>query len=180
MLGVVEEHERPPASESEGERLRDRSTSVLLQPERLGDSRFESGGITERRQWDPYDAVGKGVRGLGSRLDRQTGLPRSAGSCKREQTDVLAYEEFRAVFKFRRTSEERRRLNREACPVERVKRRMLAVSELKQTLRCGEILQAMLTQVVQAPAVENLRRRRGHEHLTPVARGRDPRRSMNV
>ena len=152
---------------------------AVLRSERLTCCREHERGIAKRRERDPVHAVGVGIRSEAGCLQREPRLPGAARAGEREQASVVCAQELDDLGQFLLSAEEGRRGHRQVRAVEGFERGEVAVSELVDALGSGEVLQPMLAEVAKF-ALDELRARRGHEHLTAVAAGGDARGAVDV
>jgi hypothetical protein len=134
-------------------------------------------------QWserDPGQAVRERIGGLRGRLERQARLAGSARARERDEPDILSLEELDDLANLAFASEERRRGDGQPRAVEALQRRELLATELPESLRRQEVLQAMFSQLAEvAGADERLRRIRADD-LSAVRDGRDARGAVDV
>jgi hypothetical protein len=151
MLEVVEEKEQPAVGDALGEPVSrlDRLRGLLQHELR----------VAERRERNPEKAVRIPIRGFRRSLKRKPRLPRAGRARQREQANVTAREQARHLVELPLPPEKRRCGNREVRLPQARERRKVALSELVDALRRGEVLETMLPQVAQVAGVDQRRAR---------------------
>ncbi len=143
------------------------------------DRALEERRIAKRLERNPEDAVREGLGCVCGHLERESRLPAATRSRQRKQ--AVRADELTELLELSPTANERRLLDRQIRPVQRLQRRKLAVSELVQMLRRAQVLEPVLAEVAQFCGVANeLSRRRRDEDLAAMTRTRDPRAGVNV
>jgi hypothetical protein len=125
--------------------------------------------VAERGERDPPDAVGEVISRLGRGLQRQPRLAGPAGTGERDKADVVAAEERREHLELRRAAQEGRGRHRQVRLVQCLERRMLTVVGLEDALWCGQVLEPMRAEVLQAGIGQERGRRGADQHLAAVA-----------
>ena len=154
--------------------------SKIVPSHDLGDGRHYESRVGHGLQRHPPDAVRKVLEALGRRLQGQPRLARAPRSGEGEEAYVPASEQPEHLGELALTAEERRRLDRKVRPVERLQGREVAVTELVEALRRGEILQPVQSLVAELGALVEARRGLGDEDLPAVAGCADPRAPVDV
>ena len=171
LLEVVDEGEQP--------LVRHVLDQSVVGADRVSDRALDESGIAECLQRNPEDPVWELLDRLGRELERQPGLAASAGARERDQ--AMLANELTRLLELALPPDERIRLDREVRPIEGLERRKIRVPELVETLRGGEVLEAMVAEVEEVRCgVEQLPRRLREENLPAVARAHDPRRTVHV
>ncbi len=172
VLEVVEQQQQPLAGDVLGE--------PLLCADCLRRALEHELWIADGGERDPVDAVRERVGGLRSRLEAEPRLAGAAGADEGQQANVIAGEERSHLIELVLTAEERCRRHGQVGAVEALQRRELLVADLVDPLGCRQILEPVLTEVVQARGADQHGRRGRHEHLPSVATGRDPGGTVHV
>jgi hypothetical protein len=170
LLEIVEEHEQPLVADVL-EQLALRADPGL---DGVSDERRISKGL-ER---NPVDAVGEGFGPVRGDLQREPRLPAAARTGERHQP--AGAHQLAELSELPRTPDERRLLDRQIRPVERLQRRELRLADLPDPLRRAEVLQAVLAEIAEAVGLHERGRRRRDENLAAVSRGGDASRSVDV
>ena len=126
LLEVVEE--------AEHRLVRDVLGEAVLGAERLRRGREDERRVAQRRERDPPHAVGVGVGGQTSRLQRESRLPRATRPGQGEEARVVCSEELDDLGELLLASEEGCRWHRQVRAVQALERREVAVSELVDAL----------------------------------------------
>ncbi|MEX1357594.1 MAG: hypothetical protein WD981_03120 [Gaiellaceae bacterium] len=170
VLQVVEQEQHLPLADM----LCERTPRAKGLGHRLGDQ----GGIAQRRQPDPEDAVSEVGDELRGRLDREAGLARAARAGEREEASAVA-QQGADLGDLPRAADEGARGPGKVGVRDRLQRRKGLRSELEDPDRLGEVLQAVLAEVERLGVDDGSRRRR-EQHLPAVPGGRDPRPEVDV
>ena len=104
--------------------------------------------------------------------------PTRAG--ERQQADVRPRDQRLHFLQLTLPAEKRRCGDREIRLVQRLQGRKVGVAELVEPLRCGEVLQAVLTEIAEAVVAGEVARRLAEEDLAAVAGCGDPSRAVDV
>ena len=97
-----------------------------------------------------------------------------------QQPDVRPREKLRSLGELVYTPEKRRRRNREVRPIEGFQGRKSLLAQLIHPLRRGQILEAMLAEILQSIGLHERGRRGGDEHLAAVSGRCDPGGAVDV
>ncbi len=171
LLEVIDEDEQP--------LVRHVVDQSVVGADRVSDRALDESGIAECLQRNPEDPVRELFDRFGRELERQPGFAASAGAGERDQ--AMLANELTGLSELPLSPDERIRLNREVRPIEGLERRKIRVPELVETLRGGEVLEAMVAEVAEVRfGVEQLPRRLREENLPAVTGAHDPRRSVHV
>jgi hypothetical protein len=171
LLEVVEEHEQPLVC--------DVFDQAVVGADRRPDRPLDQCGVADGLERNPEDAVGKLLDRVGSELQREPRLSAPAGPGQRHQ--AVGANELACLRELAPPADQRRRLYRQVCPIQRAQRRKASVAELEEPVRGAEVLQAMLAEVNElAVFPEKLPRRLREQDLPAVARAHDPRRAVDV
>ena len=166
------------------ERIRDRSTGVLLDAERRGDDVWHEARVRDRRELDKPGAVRVVVESLGGDLERQAGLADAARA--EEGQEPRACQCLARLVELVLAADEGRHLLRQVVGrgFQRAQRReVLAqrrMQHLVQTLRAREVAQAHEAQVAQRqgigqPPAHQIDDRLREQHLAAVRGTHDAR-----
>jgi hypothetical protein len=173
MFEVVEQEQDALVSKGVLQRLR------LLRADRLSERWEQQGGVGDRLQRDEEDALREFLDELRRRLECEPRLPGAAGSGEGQQADVRPLKQLRHRCQLALASDQWSRLDGQVGrPVlERAERRELLSQagdqELRQSLRAGQVLEAVLTEITKRHPVaqlffDELARRLREQHLSAV------------
>ena len=155
------------------------SIEAVVGADRCSDRTLDEGRVAQRLERNPEDAVGELLDRFGRELEREARLAASARPRQRQQA-VRAYEPS-SLFELALPADERRRLDRQVRPIERLQWREVLVAELVQALGRGQVLEAMVAEVTQLRLrCRAAARRLREEYLPAVPGAHDPRRPMDV
>ena len=153
---------------------------VLLGAERLRDGRQDELRVVERRERHPEDAVREAVGRGARRLQREACLADAARAGERQQARLARAQEVGERVELAGAAEERRRGDGQVGAVEALQRRELGAAELVDPLGRGEVLEAVLAEVVQVDRVDEPGGGGREEDLAAVAAGGDARGAVDV
>ena len=172
MLEVVEQQKQV--------LVRDVGSEIALGPKHPCRRLDHKSWVTQRCQRHPEHAIRVGVAGRRSGLQGEPRLTCPARAGQREEADVVALEQRQHLGELSLAAEERCPGDRQVRAVEALEGRELVVAELVDPLGRGQILQPMLTKVLKHLAIYERGGGGGHEHLTAMAAGGDPRGAVHV
>ena len=130
--------------------------------------------IVEWRKGHPKDALLEPVGGGSGGLQCEPRLADAARSSERHQARRVCGQQRGDLGQLMLAAQERRRRHGKIRPVEALQRRVLELAELVDPLRRGQILEAMLAEIVQALDADEAGRRGRDERLSAVTARRDP------
>ena len=136
------------------------------------------GAVAECLERDPEDAVGELLDCFGRELHREPRLAAAARPGQGQQ--AMRTDEGARFGELTFSADDRRRLDRECRPIQRLERRELLVAQLVEPLRRAEVLSGVSEVAQLHPRAEKSLRRLRDEHLTAVAGAHDPRGTVDV
>ena len=172
MFAVVDDQQEPLRAQELDDALEERQPGPGRDTERHRDDVDQRVGLVGRRELAQPDTARVLRRELGSDLHRQ---PRLADATRAGEGDEpMVDEEVANLFHLVVAPDERRQLEREVGG-ERIERsqprevaRQRVVEQLEHAFRTREIAEAVLAEVAELDAVEELRGCSRHEHLAAV------------
>ncbi len=173
VLEVVQQEQHAHVADERPERL-------LARPEGLSGLVEDEARIAHWSERHPEDTVGILVGRLRRSLQRQPCLAGAAGAGEGEQANIVTGEQLDDLRELALAADERRRRHREIRAVERLQDGEVACTQLVDALGGPEVLEAVLAEIGAARPRPSERRRRGDEHLAPVAGGGDAGRAVDV
>ena len=123
------------------------SARPFLEPSVCAARRKDECRVAQRRERDPPHAVGVGVGGQASRLQREPRLPGAARPGQGEEARVVCSEELDDLGELLLASEEGSRRHRQVRAVQALERGKVGLSELVDALGSGEVLEPVLAEV---------------------------------
>ncbi len=143
------------------------------------DRRGHELGLADARKRDEEHSACELVDELGADLQRHPRLPRATGARHRHEPGRTG-QQILQLGHFPLAPDQRIPSDRKVGGVQTLQRRKVAFAKLVDPLRCSQIFEAVLAEVPQFVAVGEVASRLRDEHLPPVARSRDPGRSMDI
>jgi hypothetical protein len=135
--------------------------------------------VGERAKGNPEDTVRDRADELGRDLKREPSLTRAARPGDRDEPSIA--EQLDELGHCSLASEERARRDWKIRGVERPERRELAVTELEEAFRLGQVLQSMLAEVAEmSVGAEEVARRPRENDLAAVCRCGDARGAVHI